>query len=132
METETREPGMKDNKHILITEDNDLNFAYLEKALKRLSINVIRAYNGEEAVNACHIHPEIILVIMDIKMPVMDGWTAIRMIKSFRPDLPVFVVTAYMLNNEEHLSFEAGCDEYLTKPVNYKLLVRKLNKYGIG
>jgi len=132
MEAEMRKPEIYGNKHILVTEDNDLNFSYLEKALKRLSINVIRAHNGEEAVNVCRVDIDIILVIMDIKMPVMDGWTAIRMIKSMRPELPVFVVTAYMLNNEEHMSFEAGCDEYLTKPVNYKLLVRKLNKYGIG
>jgi len=132
MDTEIRKPGMKDKNHILITEDDDLNFAYLEKALKRLSINVIRARNGEEAVKVCRNDPDIILVIMDIKMPLMNGWEAIRIIKTFRPGLPVFVVTAYMLNNEEHLSFEAGCDEYLTKPVNYKLLVRKLNKYGIG
>ncbi len=123
---------MKDDQLVLVTEDDDLNFTYMEKAFERMSVSVIRAKNGKEAIDICRINPDITLIIMDIKMPVMDGWTAIREIKSFRPSLPVFVVTAYMLNNEEHLSYEAGCDEYMTKPVNYSSLVKKLKKYGLG
>ena len=132
METETGKSKKPEKQLVLVTEDHDLNYAYLEKALKRLSISVIRAHNGREAINICRENTRIGLIIMDIKMPVMDGWTAIRKIKSLRPELPVFVVTAYMLNNEEHISYEAGCDEYMTKPVNFSILARKLKKYGLG
>ena len=98
--------------------------------LKKENITVLAALNGKECVAQCHAHPEISLVLMDIRMPVMDGLEATREIKSFRKDLPIIALTAWVLNREEQSAFDAGCDDFLIKPVNSKQLFNKLQKYG--
>ena len=87
--------------------------------------------NGKEAVDQCREHPEISLVLMDMKMPVMDGYEATREIKSFRKDLPVIAVTAYAMKSDEKKVLKAGCDDYLAKPVEKNTLMKILAKYGI-
>ena len=116
---------------ILLVEDSEQIWDFLSRRLQRKGHEVVLAHDGEQGVNSAKATaPDIVL--LDMNLPVMDGWTAIRKKKSLRPELPVFVVTAYMLNNEEHISYEAGCDEYMTKPVNFSILARKLKKYGLG
>ncbi len=114
------------NPLILIAEDEDSNFIVLNMLLtKRLSAKVIRASNGEEAVRLCAEQPDIQLVLMDIKMPVMDGYEATQLIKQNRPDLPVIAITAYGLTGDEHKAISAGCDDYLPKPIQIQLLLDK-------
>ena len=73
-------------------------------------------------------HPEIDLVLMDIKLPVLDGMEATRQIKKIRPELPIVMQSAYALNNERARALEAGCDEYLSKPIQIELLLEKIEQ----
>jgi PAS domain S-box-containing protein len=102
---------------VLVAEDEDSNFAVLELLLKRkFNAQVHRAVNGLLATEYCQQYPDLAMVIMDIKMPVMDGFEATRLIKTIRPDLPVLGLTAYGLSGDERRVRDAGCDAYLAKP----------------
>ena len=114
---------------ILIAEDEDSNYLLMELILKS-SFNVIRAETGLEAVEMCRQTPGIRLVLMDIKMPKMNGFTATGEIKKFSPDLPVIALTAYAEIGMHEKCLEAGCDGYLTKPVNKELLFSTIASYG--
>jgi CheY-like chemotaxis protein len=121
---------------ILVAEDDEANLYYLNTLLKRANMKVVTATNGKEAVSSCQQNPEIRLVLMDIRMPEMDGLEATRTIKSFRNELPIIAVTAYALHTDEKKAREAGCDDYLTKPLSridlldkiHRLLIRSENK----
>mgnify|MGYP000985872272 CR=1 FL=1 len=114
---------------VLIAEDDEANQFYLQTLLKRADMTVHLASNGKEAVDIIRNLPDIHLVLMDIRMPVMDGIEATRQIKSFRKELPVIAVTAYAMTGDERKAREAGCDEYLTKPLSKNLLFEKILKY---
>ena len=116
---------------ILVAEDDETNLLFLEVILRRMNIGVIKVSNGQEGVEQCRNHPEISLVLMDLKMPVMDGFKTTREIRSFRKDLPVIAITAYAMDDDKKKAREAGCDDYLSKPVSRKDLLEKLKKYGI-
>jgi two-component system cell cycle response regulator DivK len=116
---------------ILIVEDDEPSYLYLESVLRNSPVVVVRASNGLEALNMCTSKPEINLVLMDLKMPVMDGLDATRRIKAIREELPIMAVTAYAFSGDEKIVREAGCDEYLTKPVRKEILFRKLKAFGI-
>ena len=72
------------------------------------------------------------MVLMDLKMPVMDGVEATKRIKSFCPHLPVIAVTAYALSGDEKRALDAGCDDYVAKPFEKELLLKKMRKFGAG
>ncbi|MDP2237114.1 MAG: ATP-binding protein [Bacteroidales bacterium] len=115
---------------ILIAEDEDSNFIVLSLLLqKKLNARIIRAVTGREAVDLCNANPDLQLILMDIKMPVMDGFEATRLIKIEKPDLAVIAITAYGLSGDEYKSINAGCDDYIAKPVNAKDLIEKVKRY---
>lgn len=114
---------------ILVAEDDDFNYKYLEIILKKAGYLVLRAVNGQEAVNICHDNAEINLVLMDMKMPVMGGLEATGRIKSFLPDLPVIAVTAYVSSNDENEAYLAGCCSFLSKPVNKTKLIELIGSF---
>ncbi|HDJ33609.1 MAG TPA: hybrid sensor histidine kinase/response regulator [Bacteroidetes bacterium] len=116
---------------ILVAEDDAASFFYLQKIMeKKMRAEMIYARNGQEAVEKFRENPGIALVLMDIKMPVMNGLEATRQIKSTDKNVPVLAITAYAMSGEEHMAREAGCDEYITKPVQVDLLLQKIQKYG--
>lgn len=116
---------------ILIAEDDDINYYYFKVLLTHDLIEIIHANNGLEAVELCQQHPEIELVLMDLKMVEMDGFEATRQIKAFRTDLPVIAITAYSESEDKRKALQAGCDEFLTKPVKKELLIKKLEEFGL-
>ena len=118
-------------KVVLVAEDDDSNLFLLESILGKSGISMISAFNGQEAIDCCRSHPEISLVLMDMKMPVMDGMEATRVIKSFRADLPIVAITAFAMSGDEKMILEAGCDKYLPKPVQKDKLISILKSYGI-
>lgn len=118
-----------DNKTILVVEDVETSNRYFEAALKRTNARVLWSKNGAEAIDAVKQHPEIDVVLMDIHMPVMNGFEATREIRKIRKDLTIIVQTAYVLSGEREKSFEAGCDAFITKPINFKLLLSTIDKY---
>ncbi len=115
------------DKTILIAEDIESNYYLLKIMLRSTQAKTLWALNGQESVDMVKQYPEISLVLMDIRMPVMNGYEATRLIKKMRPDLPVIAQTAYSLDGDKNKSFEAGCDEYVTKPVNAGQLLAKIN-----
>lgn len=118
------------NSRILIVEDEDSNFRYIKEALIVSGFkNIVRASIGENAVKTVKEDPTVALVLMDIKMPTMNGLDATATIKKYRKDLPVVAVTAYASPEDEKLCYEAGCDYYLAKPVKMDVLVNIVNKF---
>lgn len=117
------------DKTLLIAEDEDLNFQYLEVALCKTKINIIRARNGEEAVELARVTPQIDLVLMDIKMPRMNGIEATRSIKSFRNDLVIVAQTAFAMEEDKQNCYAVGMDAFIAKPVRYKLLFDTMSKF---
>ena len=103
---------------ILIAEDDDSNYKYIEIVLLYSAYRVIRAENGIEAVECLRNHPDVSLVLMDIKMPLMDGFEATRQIRTFMPELPIIALTAHVTAEDENLAILSGCNEYVTKPVS--------------
>ena len=118
----------RDSPIILITEDDESNATLLGIIFDKAYIKFLIAKNGMEAVDLCLSHPEISLVLMDIKMPVMDGLIATRKIKEFSKNLPIIGVTAYAMTGDKEKALEAGCDEYLTKPLKSDLLLATIKK----
>jgi signal transduction histidine kinase/CheY-like chemotaxis protein len=116
-------------KTILIVEDEKNNHAYIKELLSSTEVAVLDAWDGEEAVEQAKNHTEISLVLMDIKMPKMDGYEATRLIKKNRPILPVIAQTAYSLSQDRKKALEAGCDNYISKPINKDRFIEVLTSY---
>ncbi len=116
---------------LLIAEDNDINFKYYNLILKNEFIKILHAWNGVEAVDLSKHHPEIKLVMMDLKMPEMNGFEATRQIKAFRSDLPIIVVTAHSGSEDHQKAIDAGCDDVMIKPIKRELLISKLKEFGL-
>ena len=116
-------------KTILIVEDVPENIELISTMLKLTDVNILRADNGFIAVNLCRENPLIDLVLMDIQMPVMNGYDATREIKKMRPGLPVIALTAYAFNKDKRHCEEAGCDDFLSKPILKNDLLLKLGNF---
>ena len=116
-------------KTILIAEDENSNFEVLKAAINKTNIKIIRAFNGEEAVSIVKKDKTIDLVLMDIRMPKLNGYDATKQIKSYKPDLPVVSITAYAMSEDESKSLNAGCDLYISKPVRPTKLLSLLNDF---
>ncbi len=120
-------------KLVMIAEDEDSNYVVLEMIMRKaFKAQIIRAWNGEEAVQIAKNHPELKLIIMDIKMPVMDGFEATREIKAIYPSIPIIAITAFAMSGDEYKAKEAGCDDYIAKPINRTDLFRKLSEFGFN
>jgi signal transduction histidine kinase/CheY-like chemotaxis protein/Tfp pilus assembly protein PilF len=117
-----------EDKIILVAEDEDLNFKVLESALLRTNSKVLRASNGLEAIEQIK-NNHIDLVLMDIQMPVMDGYKAAKAIKKINHNIPVIAQTSFAMEGEREKCLIAGCDDYLAKPLNLNELFEKINKY---
>ena len=114
---------------VLIAEDDQINILLLVTMLNKTRANVWHVENGLMAVECCRQHPEVSLVLMDLKMPEMDGFEATRQIKSFRPGLPIIAVTAFAMPGDRDRAINAGCDDYIAKPFEREVLLEKLKKY---
>jgi PAS domain S-box-containing protein len=123
----------QDKYTILIVEDEEVNHLYLETLLEYCEINfkTIHAKHGKEAVEMCKENSEIDFVLMDMKMPIMTGFEATKLIKVFRPNLPIVAQTAYSTKEEKEQAISAGCDDFISKPISEKKLNEIINKYLI-
>ena len=114
-------------KRILVAEDNDSNYMLMSYILKN-HYEYFRARDGKEAVELAEKEkPDLIL--MDIKMPVMDGMEATRQIKAKQPELPIVALTANAFESDRLQALEAGCDDFLSKPVNAALCLQTIAKH---
>jgi signal transduction histidine kinase len=119
-EIEKAEVSETKDTTILVAEDQELNFMLLDILIKGFSknITVIRAENGKEAVELCRQNAAINMILMDIKMPIMDGYEATKLIKEFMPNVPVIAQTAYSTYEDRSKALGAGCDDFISKPVD--------------
>lgn len=115
-------------KTILIVEDNEISRFYFEAAVQKLNATTIWAKNGVEGVELFRLNKQIDLVLMDLNMPEMDGFEATKIMKLLRPEVPIIAQSAYVLSGEETRSIDAGCNEFLAKPVRLSLLAEALHR----
>ena len=118
------------NKHILlIAEDDDVNFYFLESILSK-KYELLHAENGEETLKLFMDHPEISLILMDIKMPgEYDGYEATRKIREMNQNIPIIVQTAYAMESDRIKSLDAGSSDYISKPYSPKDLLSLIEYY---
>lgn len=114
---------------ILIVEDQKSNYAYLKELLNSKGLQVLHASNGREAVEICKKNENISLILMDVKMPLLDGYEATKQIKKIHPKLPIVIQTAYASEEDRQKAKEIGCDGYLSKPIDKKILDEILIQY---
>lgn len=115
---------------ILIGEDEHINFRLLEVMLAKTRVKILRGKNGLETFQLFQANPQIDLILMDIKMPEMDGYEALKLIKSDTPATPVIAQTAFARIEEENKIRAAGFDDYISKPVLPLLLYNILSKFS--
>ena len=113
---------------ILIAEDNPISGMRLAKSLKKIAKEIFSVNTGVEAVAACQLNPDLDLILMDIQMPEMGGYEATQQIRQFNREVIIIAQTAFGLKNERERALEAGCNEYLTKPVNLNELLSLIKK----
>ena len=114
-------------KRILVAEDNDSNYMLMTYILKN-HYELLRARNGQEALEkAMSEKPD--MVLMDIKMPVMDGLEATRLIKAKMPDMVVIALTANAFDSDRQMAMAAGCSDFLSKPVNAEKCLKTIQNY---
>ena len=114
---------------ILIVEDNEMNRDMLSRRLARRGFDIVVAVDGEEGIKVASAEsPDLIL--MDMSLPVMDGWEATRQLKSKEEtrDTPIIALTAHAMSGDRDKAIEAGCDDYLSKPVDLPQLLAKIEK----
>lgn len=117
------------NDKILIAEDDDVSYEYIHNLLKKEGLSIVRAANGEEAVNKAKENADIALILMDIKMPVMNGIDATKQIRKFNKEIPIIAQTAYAMLEDRKNVMDAGCSDYISKPISKTLLISKLNYF---
>ena len=116
-------------KTILIVEDSSVSYELLTKFLKEAKVNFLHATNGEQAVDMCKNNDNIDLVLMDIQLPLMDGLEATCLIKEVKPGLPIIAQTANAMDDDRPNIIAAGCDDYVSKPINRIELLQKINLF---
>ena len=120
------------NLKVLVAEDEEMNYIYMEELLSDMGMFVVHARDGQEAVNMCKSDKEIDLVLMDIKMPKLNGLDATKVIKEYNPNLTIIAQTAYAMLEDRQKALEAGCDDYITKPIDKERLLETLRKHENG
>ena len=117
------------NKIILIAEDDEVNYHFLEAVFADTQAQLIHVNNGSQAIEICRTIAKIDIILMDIKMPEKSGYEAIQEIKKFRKDIPIIVQTAYTQKEDKAKYQAAGCDDYISKPIDIELLIGKMGEF---
>ena len=116
-------------KVVLVVEDNAISFKLLAAVLKQVKASVVHASNGRMAIDICHTDKHFDLVFMDMQMPEVDGLEATRKIKKIRPWLPIVATTANTYDENAEACREAGCDAFLTKPLQFKKMFELMQSF---
>ncbi len=117
--------------NILVAEDDFINYMYIETLLLQIlgsNIVIHHAVNGKEAIEICESNSDLDLILMDIKMPVLNGYEAISSIKQFSPKIPIIAQTAYSSDDDKKKAEDAGCDSFIAKPIYPDELEVKIHK----
>jgi CheY-like chemotaxis protein len=117
------------NLKVLIVEDEDAVSLYLTKVIEKLSEEILFAKTGLDAVEVCRKNTDIDLVLMDIRMPIMDGYDATRKIREFNKEVIIIAQTVYAFKGDKQKAVEAGCNDHISKPINKEELFKKIENY---
>lgn len=116
-----------EKKTILIADDDEVSYNYIDKIIRSFTRFIpIRATNGREAIDITLSNDDIGLVLMDIRMPVLDGYSAAKQIKAFSPETPIIALTAFALEGDRAKSLDSGCDYYIPKPVEADTIIKAI------
>lgn len=116
------------NQLVLVVEDDKSNYNYLHAVLKKANVDVLWAKDGEQAIELFKTNPSIRLILMDINLPKMSGFDVTRKILGINNKIPIIAQTAYAMSGDEQMCYDAGCIDYLAKPIKPLLLLSKLEK----
>ena len=116
-------------KKLLIVEDEEVNCFFFKTALKSTNAELIFSKDGRDGVEQALNQDDFDCVLMDIRLPILDGYEATKEIKAKKQSLPIIVQTAYAMKNEKEHAFECGCDDFLPKPIRLEDLLTTLDKY---
>lgn len=130
MDTPNDQPNW-DDKLILIVEDIEANHLLIERNLRKTGVNLMWAMDGESAIDIVNEYDNIDLVLMDIRLPRLDGYSATREIRKIKKSLPIIAQTAYVLPDERLKVLEAGCNDLLTKPYLKEQLISTIQKHFV-
>ena len=111
---------------ILVAEDDDINYMFIEYLFINSKHKLTRAINGQLAVNVFNEQPDFDIILMDLKMPVMSGDEAARIIKSTHPKVPIIALTAHVFSEDRIKAINAGCDDFIAKPYRMEDLYEKI------
>jgi CheY-like chemotaxis protein len=114
---------------VLIVEDDIINFKVIEAMLRSTKINILHADNGVMAIDHVHLFPQIDIVLMDVHLPEMSGLEATDRIKKMSATLPIIAQTANAMSEDKDKCLEAGCVDYISKPIDMSELITKISKY---
>lgn len=114
--------------NVLIAEDNLPNFLYLKSLFSKYNYQILHALNGAEALKLFNKNKTIDLILMDLKMPVMDGLETTREIRKTDKNIPIIALTAFAMENDREKAIEAGCNDYISKPVSNEKLIEIIHK----
>ncbi len=126
------EENLNTNLKILIAEDDEAAYVLINLALKGISKNIIHAPNGLEAVKKCRENPDIDIIMMDIKMPGLNGYEATEEIRKFNKNVVIIAQTAFGLSGDKDKAIKAGCNDYISKPIDKNILRSLVKKYFPG
>jgi len=115
------------DKVILVAEDMEMNFVLLKKSLERTNVTVLRARNGREMIDMVKSNHNIDMVLLDMGMPVMDGYEATRLLRAEGNQIPIIAQTAFAMDNEKNKVLVAGCNDFVENPINTEILFNKIN-----
>ena len=114
---------------ILIVEDDEVSYSVLKRNIQKIGKEVLHAITGVEAVETCRNNPDLDLVLMDIRMPQMTGLEATQRIRQFDKDVIIIAQTAYGFSSDKEKALEAGCNDYISKPINKTRLIELIKKH---
>jgi hypothetical protein len=118
-----------ENLHVLIAEDDDLNYEYLNSIIENLEMRTHWAKNGKEAIQYCKDRSDVDLILMDIQMPEMNGYEATRQIRKFNKEVIIIAQTAFALHGDREKAINAGCNDYISKPIEKAILLQLIQKH---
>ncbi len=122
-------PSSLNQEAILIAEDEEINFLFIAEALKNTKYQLFHAFDGKEAIDIFKNHNNIVLALIDIKMPIMDGYDTLKIIHKIAPELPVIAQTAYAMLSDKEKILNAGFSDYLAKPIKKTELLKAIDKH---
>ena len=114
---------------ILVAEDYKPNFEYIRNTFRHTGLTILHAVNGQEAIDCCRDHPEISVILMAGRMPVMTGYDATIEIRKFQTEVPIVVLTAYVSSTSIREAVLSGCTDYLAKPIGTEEQLTVLKKW---